>query len=114
MKGLLYQPEFVNILKDEHKSEENAAMNPSGVPTLEIRSGDDTSALLTQSLAILEYIEETHEVTPLLPPTTDPLGRGGLSHAYLISPLCLSYGPLSYVSNFRADHEKHMFGRWRT
>lgn len=71
-------------LKDEHKSEQNAAMNPSGVPTLEIRSGDSSSTLLTQSMAILEYIEETHEdKNPLLPPKNDPIGRGSFCFCFL-------------------------------
>lgn len=64
-------------LKDEHKNEQNASMNPSGVPTLEISSDGKASTLLTQSLAILEYIEEAHEdALALLPPKTDLLGRG--------------------------------------
>src|ERR1700721_495117 len=46
------------------------AINPQGlVPTLE----DDRGEVLTQSLAIIEWLEETHPTPPLLP--KDPLRR---------------------------------------
>ena len=46
------------------------ALNPAGaVPALV----DGDGPALTQSLAILEYLEETHPAPPLLPP--DPRGR---------------------------------------
>src|ERR1700746_2907540 len=46
------------------------AINPQGlVPTIE----DDTGAVITQSLAIIEWLEETHPEPPLLP--QDPLRR---------------------------------------
>lgn len=60
-------------------------MNPAGVPTLGIQSDNNANTLLTQSLAILEYIEEAHEdALALLPPKTDLLGRGTLHTAYTI------------------------------
>jgi maleylpyruvate isomerase len=46
------------------------AINPQGlVPTLE----DDAGTVLTQSLAIIEWLDETHPTPPLLP--EDPLRR---------------------------------------
>src|ERR1700674_630635 len=46
------------------------AINPQGlVPTLQ----DDAGAIITQSLAIIEWLEETHPEPPLLP--KDPLRR---------------------------------------
>ena len=46
------------------------AINPQGlVPALE----DDAGAVLTQSLAIIEWLDETHPEPPLLP--KDPLRR---------------------------------------
>jgi maleylacetoacetate isomerase len=69
LKGLAYDPVFIHLGKGEHRKPEYGALNPQGlVPALE-----DGGRLLTQSLAILEYLEETHPQPPLLP--KDPLGR---------------------------------------
>ncbi len=54
--GLEYQSIPVDLLKGDHKSSENLARNPQGmVPTLTVEGQN-----LTQSLAILEFLEETH------------------------------------------------------
>ena len=51
-------------------TDDYAALNPQRlVPALELESGD----VLTQSLAICEYLDETHPQPPLLP--KDPMGR---------------------------------------
>ena len=69
LKGLAYEPAFVRLPKGEHRSPDYGALNPQAlVPTLE-----DAGRLLTQSLAILEYLEETRPQPPLLP--KDPAGR---------------------------------------
>jgi maleylacetoacetate isomerase len=69
LKGLDYQPTFVHLAKGEHRQPAYAAVNPQAlVPTLE-----EGGRLLTQSLAILEYLEETHPQPPLLP--QDPFER---------------------------------------
>lgn len=68
-KGIAYEPVFVHLAKGEHHRAEYRARNPQQlVPTLE-----DGARLLTQSLAIIEYLEETHPNPPLLP--EDPAGR---------------------------------------
>lgn len=57
-----YESVAVDLLKGDHKSAENLARNPQGlVPSLEI-----DGQMLTQSLAILDYLEETRG--PLLLP----------------------------------------------
>jgi maleylacetoacetate isomerase len=71
LKGL--SPDFVGVhlRKDggQHRAASYRALNPQGlVPTLE-----DGGAVLTQSLAIIEYLEETRPEPPLLP--ADPVGR---------------------------------------
>ncbi|ORY44126.1 Maleylacetoacetate isomerase [Rhizoclosmatium globosum] len=59
----------VNLVKGEQRSAEYLEKNPSGlVPTLVHRG-----VLLTQSPAILEYLEEIHPENPLLP--KDPVSR---------------------------------------
>ncbi len=69
LKGLDWEYRAVHLVRNEHLAEGFAALSPSRlVPTLE-----DNGALLTQSLAIIEYLEETHPQPPLLPP--DALGR---------------------------------------
>lgn len=64
LKGLDYDYAPVNLLKGEQKSDEYLAKNPHGlVPALETHDG----AILTQSLAILEYLEEAHPEPSILP-----------------------------------------------
>jgi maleylacetoacetate isomerase len=69
-KGIAYVPEIVWLLTDEQKSEAYRAINPQSlVPTFV----DDDGARLNQSLAIIEYLDETRGGPRLLP--ADPLGR---------------------------------------
>jgi len=69
LKGLAYEPAFVHLAKGEHRAPAYGAVNPQALlPTLE-----DGGRLLTQSLAILEYLDETHPEQPLLP--KDPFER---------------------------------------
>jgi maleylacetoacetate isomerase/maleylpyruvate isomerase len=69
LKGIAYEPAFVHLAKGEHRAPGYGAVNPQAlVPTLE-----DSGNLLTQSLAIIEYLDETHPGMPLLP--KDALGR---------------------------------------
>ena len=70
LKGLSYEYVPVNLLMSEQKSGPYTARNPQGlVPALELPGGE----MIAQSLAILEWLEETHPSPPLLPP--DALGR---------------------------------------
>jgi len=69
LKGLAYESSFVHLPRGEHRKPEYVSLNPQGlVPTLE-----DGGRLLTQSLAIIEYLEETHPNPPLLP--KEPFAR---------------------------------------
>jgi maleylacetoacetate isomerase len=70
LKGLDYDYLPVHLPKGEHKEAGYAAVSPSMlVPTLETDAGNR----LAQSMAIIEYLEETHPRPPLLP--SDPLAR---------------------------------------
>ncbi|MGZ5179370.1 MAG: maleylacetoacetate isomerase [Ramlibacter sp.] len=70
LKGLAYEYLPVHLVKGEHKQQEYAAVSPSMlVPTLVTDDGEP----LGQSLAIIEYLDETHPQPPLLP--SDPLER---------------------------------------
>jgi maleylpyruvate isomerase len=70
LKGLTADHLPHHLRKGEQCAPAYLAINPQGlVPTLE----NDTGAVLTQSLAIIEWLEETHPTPPLLP--KDPLRR---------------------------------------
>lgn len=65
LKGLPYDYKAVHLLKDggQQLSESYRALNPMAlVPTLV-----DGETAFGQSLAIIEYLDETHPETPLLP-----------------------------------------------
>jgi maleylpyruvate isomerase len=72
LKGLSPEPVAIHLTKDGGKQHtpEFRAINPQGrVPALVLDSGE----VLTQSLAIIEYLDEIHPKPPLLPP--DPARR---------------------------------------
>jgi maleylacetoacetate isomerase/maleylpyruvate isomerase len=69
LKGIDYVYKSVHLVKNEQMAESYAAVSASRLVPL-LKDGD---AILTQSLAICEYLDETHPEPPLLP--SDPLGR---------------------------------------
>ncbi len=80
LKGLKYEPVFVHLAKGEHRQPGYAAVNPQALlPTLEL-----DGKRLTQSLAIIEWLEEKYPTPPLLP--KDALARARVrSLAYLVA-----------------------------
>ncbi|MCG8506789.1 MAG: maleylacetoacetate isomerase [Sphingomonadales bacterium] len=64
LKGIDWQPVSVNLAAGEQRGSDYLAVNVQGlVPALEIEGGET----LAQSVALLEYLEETHPEPPLLP-----------------------------------------------
>jgi maleylacetoacetate isomerase len=66
LKGISYEAVPVHLSKDggQHRTAEYRAVNPQmRVPTLALSTGD----ILTQSLAIIEYLDEVYPDPPLLP-----------------------------------------------
>ncbi len=64
LKGLAYDPRFIHLAKGEHGKPEYGGVNPQGLlPALV----EDDGTVLTQSLAIMEYLEEKQPQPPLLP-----------------------------------------------
>ena len=63
LKGVDYESRQVNLLEGEQKSDEYRALNPQGfVPMLEI-----DGHRLTQSVAIINYLDLRFPVPPLIP-----------------------------------------------
>ena len=84
LKGLAWTPEFVHLTREggEQHSASYRAKNPTKlIPTLETDSG----APIAQSLAIIEYLDETHPAPPLLP--ADPLARAQV-RAFALTIAC--------------------------
>jgi len=69
LKGVPYEQKFYHLRRGENTSPQYLALNPQGlVPSLQ-----SDGAIITQSLAILEYLEEEFPEPPLLP--AHPIGR---------------------------------------
>ena len=72
LKGLPFETVPIHLTKDggrQHTAEFRAINPQARVPALELSSGE----VLTQSLAIIEYLDDIHPEPPLLP--ADALGR---------------------------------------
>jgi maleylpyruvate isomerase len=68
LKELAFEYVIVNIVKDAQHADTYRARNPmSQVPALEIIEDDGSVASITQSLPIMEYLEERFPANPLLP-----------------------------------------------
>jgi maleylacetoacetate isomerase len=81
LKGLQVEEVSIDILKGRQHAPEYRAVNPQAVvPALVL---DDGGPPLFQSLAILEYLDETHPRPPLLP--KDPRGRARVRGLALIA-----------------------------
>jgi len=71
LKGIGYETVEINLLKGEQRTPEFLKINPQGlVPAL--LDGDH---LLTQSMAIIEYLDEKYPAVPLLPVTPPERAR---------------------------------------
>ena len=64
-KGIAAQRLFVHLRRNEQRAPEYVKLNPQGlVPTII----DDDGTIVTQSMAIIEYLEESRPDTPRLLP----------------------------------------------
>ncbi|MDJ0957533.1 MAG: maleylacetoacetate isomerase, partial [Arenicellales bacterium] len=64
LKSLPYQQKLVSLARGEHNNKIYKHVNPQGlVPAMEL----DDGTVLTQSLAICEYLDEIHPQPALLP-----------------------------------------------
>jgi maleylpyruvate isomerase len=100
LKGLVYETISIHLTKDggQQFRPDYKAINPQArVPTLVLDRGE----ALTQSLAIIDYLDETHPEPPFLP--ADPVERArvrALAHTIAcdIHPLN-NLAPLKYIKS---------------
>jgi maleylpyruvate isomerase len=112
LKGLSYDTIAIHLQKEggQNLKPEYRAINPlMRVPTLKLDSGE----LLTQSLAIIEYLDEVHPQPALLP--RDPVDRAKVrALAQLIAcdihPIN-NLGPLRYLKNV-LGHDQVKIDAW--
>lgn len=103
-KGLAFERAPVDLRQGAQRTLDYLARNAQGmVPTLEVGEGEG-AVRLTQSLAIVEWLDETHPEPPLLP--KDPWARAQVrSLAQLVA---CDVHPLN---NLRVlQHLEHRFG----
>jgi len=112
LKGIAYETVSVHLVKDggHNRRPEYRAVNPQmRVPALVAPGGE----ILIQSLAIIEYLDETHPEPPFLP--KDPIARAkvrGLAEliACDIHPLN-NTSPLRYLKN-QMGQEQSAIDAW--
>jgi maleylacetoacetate isomerase len=79
LKGVAYDYSALDLIKGDQRGPEYQAVNPQKLtPALDLGGG----RVLTQSLSILEWLEETHPEPPLLPKA--PLDRQAVRAMALI------------------------------
>ncbi len=94
LKGITYDMAPIHLVKDVHQQADFRAVNPQmRVPALVAPGGE----VLIQSLAIIEYLEETHPEPPLLP--KDPIARAKVRA--LAEIVACDIHPLNNLSSLR-------------
>src|ERR1700688_1114891 len=71
LKGLAYDYLPVHLVKGEQREERYRATNPQALVPLLVDAGE----AMTQSMAIIEYLDEKVPDPPLLPATPEPRAR---------------------------------------
>src|SRR5262245_35423802 len=66
-KGLEYTPHYVSLPKMEHRADDYRALHPQGLVPLLVDGGQS----LIQSMAIIEWLDETYPEPPLMPKDKD-------------------------------------------
>jgi len=72
LKGLVPERAFVHLRNNVQRSDDYLALNPQGLVPMLVA---DDGTVLTQSLAIIEYLDEAHPAPPLLPATPTERAR---------------------------------------
>jgi maleylacetoacetate isomerase len=109
LKRLEYDNAFVHLRRGEQARPDFLGVNPQGlVPALEI-----DGQVLIQSLATIEYLDETHPRPPLLPP--DAAGRARVRA--LVAIVACDIHPLNNLRVLRylhgpLGHDEATLGAW--
>lgn len=100
LKGIATEPVYVDLTKREQSASAYAAVNPQKLVPALITEG----TTLTQSVAIMEYLDEVHPAPPILP--QDPLARAqarAIAHAVA--------SDIAAINNLKVrNHLKAAFG----
>lgn len=99
LKGLDWEPRFVSLPLMEHKAPDYLATNPQGLVPALVEDGQ----VLTQSLAIIEYLDEVYPEPPLLP-------RAPLERAYVRALALIVSCDIHPLNNVRVI--KALKSRW--
>lgn len=93
----------ISLEKDEQRSEDFRALNPSGkIPALKLPTGD----VVTESAALLVLIAERHPEAALLPPLESPERAQALRWiAFLASEVYPMVEIADYPERFVAEHK---------
>ena len=107
VKGVAYEEIPIDLDKGEQNAEAFRGKNPlGGVPALMI-----DGVPLTQSLAILEYIEETHPRPALMP--LDALGRARVRSLAAIAVSDAHPLIVPRIKRYLADHAGFDAAQWK-
>ncbi|MGB7317190.1 MAG: maleylacetoacetate isomerase [Planktotalea sp.] len=100
LKGLAYEIRSVDLVAGAQRSDEYTAVNPGqGVPSLVLEDGQ----VLTQSMAILDYLDHLKPEPALLP--ADPIARAKvLAAAHTIALDIHPVNNLKVVGRLKAEH----------
>ena len=110
LKGLRYDTQTVDLARGHQLNADYAKVNPiAGVPTLVL----DDGRVLTQSMAILDYLDRTHPSPPFVP--EDPFAAAQVRAAAFviacdIHPLC-NLSVTRYVEN-RLNASQRELSEW--
>lgn len=100
MKGLAYESREIDLVAGAQRADDYAAINPSqGVPALVL----DDGTVLTQSMAILDYLDRLMPEPALLP--SDPVQRAQvMAAAHVIAMDIHPVNNLKVVGRLKGEH----------
>ena len=97
IKQIDYECIPINLVKQEQRSESYSEINPNlTVPALKLPNG----IILTQSNAIMEYLEETYPIVPILP-------KSALERAQVRAVVDVVVSDIQPVQNMRVLNRLH-------
>ena len=98
LKGIAWRSKPLDLIGGEHKGEDYHSLNPQGlVPTLEV-----DGQVITQSLAIIDYLDAAHESPPMV--SSDPARRARtLAQALIVAADIHPVNNMRVLNALRSD-----------